>query len=86
MNPGLGQHRLDGLDAGDPAAIGPAPQDENRRDATNSEPNHMLNPGLGQHRLDRLDAEDLGPASQPGSPISDSQTYCAAPWGPCVEP
>lgn len=61
VNPGLGQHRLDGLDAPDREALQPAPQDENRGEATTSEPNHILNPGLGQHRLDGLDADDLAP-------------------------
>lgn len=86
VNPGIGQHRLDALDAPDADELQPAPQDGNRADSTTSESNHVVKPGICLHRLDALDAEDLGTASQTGNPILGNQTYCAAPWGPCLEP
>jgi hypothetical protein len=49
VNPGIGQHRLDSMDASDPEPG--SPTDRTGR-ITTTESTRMVNPGIGQHRLE----------------------------------
>jgi hypothetical protein len=53
-NPGLGQHRLDSMDASDPEST---PQIGTALHITIPESTHRVNPAIGQHRIDAYELE-----------------------------
>jgi len=53
-NPGIGQHRLDSMDASDPE---PASAAGLTGEITTSESARRVNPGIGQHRLEAYDID-----------------------------
>jgi len=54
VNPGIGQHRLDAMDASDPEPGSPA---DRTGTITTTESTRIVNPGIGQHRLEDYDID-----------------------------
>jgi len=54
VNPGIGQHRLDSMDASDPE---PGSAADRTGTITTTESTRMVNPGIGQHRLEDYDID-----------------------------